>query len=242
MAPSPQQRVSAADVPLKETCRVSGGRVPLWQWHRARLEAGGVSAEVLAEAEWRVAEAATRWQGAPTRRARLTLVVSPDGSMTVDVARRLSSLDVPNGPTVARVDVDDLPPIPQRPAKPADRSWWDAAHKRARALGAHQAALVAPDGLVIDGSTSAIWIAEKGVLFTPPAPPAVPSVSAAFVRARAERAGLEVRVEPISWPRFEAAEEAFLTNAFGGAAPVRGRGGELCARVAGLFAEVWRAE
>jgi branched-subunit amino acid aminotransferase/4-amino-4-deoxychorismate lyase len=227
------------DVALRETCRVAGGRVPLWPWHRARLERGGVSAEVLARADERVSEAAARWASAPTRRARLTVVVTPDGAVTVDVAQRLSSLDVPKGPIVVRVDIRELPPLPTSPAKPADRTWWDAAHKRAEALGAHQAVLVAPDGLVVDGSTSAIWIAEAGVLFTPPAPPAIPSVSVAFVCAQAERAELDIHVEPISWERFEAADEAFLTNAFGGVAPVRGRGGAVSSVVAELFAEVW---
>jgi branched-subunit amino acid aminotransferase/4-amino-4-deoxychorismate lyase len=224
---------------LKETCRVADGRVPLWQWHRERLARGGVSAEVIACAEECVVEAAGRWVGAPTRRARLTLVVAPDGAVTVDVAQRLSSLDVPNGPIVARVDVAELPPLPTPAGKPADRIWWDTAHKRADALGAHQAILVASDGLVVDGSTSAVWIGEGGVLFTPPAPPAIPSVSVAFVRAQTQRAGFEIRVEPISWERFEAADEAFLTNAFGGVVPARGRGGELFLRVAELFAEAW---
>lgn len=224
---------------LKETCRVAHGRVPLWPWHHARLEGGGVGAATLALAEERVEAAAAEWAHAPTRRVRLTLVVAPDGAVRVDVAQRLSSLDVPNSPKVARVDVAEAPPIPARPAKPADRSWWDAAHRRAAGLGAHQAVLVAADGVVIDGSTAAIWIAEPGALVTPPSPPAIPSVAVAFVRAQAVRAGLDVRVEPITWQRFEAADEAFLTNAFGGAAAVRGRGGEQFERVAALFAEVW---
>jgi branched-subunit amino acid aminotransferase/4-amino-4-deoxychorismate lyase len=234
--------VSAERPALKETCRAVGGRVPLWPWHRERLERGGVPPATLALAEERVAHAAAGWADAPTRRARLTLVVATGGGVMVEVAQRLSSLDVPNGPIAVRIDIADQPPIPARPAKPADRAWWDAAHRRAEALRAHQAVMVAPDGTVVDGSTSAIWIAESGVLLTPPAPPAIPSVSVAFVRAQAARAGLDIRVEPISWERFEAAEEAFLTNAFGGAAPVRGRGGEFFARVAGLFAEVWAAE
>jgi hypothetical protein len=95
------------------------------------------------------------------------------------------------------------------------------------------------DTFIVDGSTSAVWIAENGVLFIPPAPPAIPSVSVAFLRAHAQRASLEIRVEPLTWDRFEAADEAFLTNAFGGAVPIRGRGGDLFARVARLFAEAW---
>lgn len=228
----------AADA-LKETCRAVGGTVPLWPWHRARLEGGGVASDVLDRAEECVAQAASEWADAATRRARVTLVVSPDGDVDVDVAQRLSSLDVPGGPKVVRVDIGERPPLPAPAAKPADRSWWDAAHKRAKALGAHQAVLVLADGTVVDGSTAAVWIAENGSLITPPAPLAIPSVSVAFVRAQARHAGLRVRVEPFSWVRFGAAEEAFLTNAFGGIVPVRGRGGECCERVGALFAEAW---
>ncbi len=133
------------------------------------------------------------------------------------------------------------PPLPAQPAKPDDRRYWDAAHHEAELAKAHQAVLVDTDGTVIDGSTSCVWIVERGVLITPPAPPAIPSVSRAFVLASAERAGLDVRVERISWQRFESADEAFFTNAFGGAAPVRGRAGAVFSAVKGLFDEAWGA-
>ena len=97
----------------------------------------------------------------------------------------------------------------------------------------------ATDGSVVDGSTAAVWIAEGGVFFTPPAPPAIPSVSVAYVCARAAAAGLDARVEQLSWERFEAGDEAFFTNAFGGAAPVRGRGGAGFSAVKALFDGVW---
>jgi branched-subunit amino acid aminotransferase/4-amino-4-deoxychorismate lyase len=224
---------------LKETCRAAGGRVPLWPWHRARLANGGVPEAVLDLAEARVLAEAAEWAQAPTKRARLTLVVAPDDTVSVDCAQRLSSLDVVGGPTVARVDVAELPPIPERPAKPADRSWWDAAHARAASLGADQALLVDARGTILDGSTAALLIAENGVLITPPQPPAIPSVAVAFLRARGAEAGLDVRFEPVSWERYVAADEAMLANAFGGVVAVRDRGGELTARAAALFAEVW---
>lgn len=232
--------VDAPTVALKETCRVVHGAVPLWPFHRARLAAGGCGEALLALAEARALEAAAAWPDPATRRARLTVVVREDASVTAEVTRRSSSLDVPRGPIVARIDVDASPALPPGSAKPADRSAYDDAHRRARALGARQGILVGPDGLVIDGSTATVWIVEGGALVTPPAPPAVPGVARAFILASARDAGLAARVEPITWERFEAADEAFLTNAFGGAMPVRGRGGAVYARVAELFAGVWR--
>lgn len=238
MVPESDERSNA--VALKETCRVVGGKVPLWPWHRARLAGAAVPAEVLDAAETLALGAAAEWAGAATRRARLTVVVDADGRAEVTVEQRLSSLDVPGGIVVARVDVAEDPPLPVPAGKPAERAWWDAAHKRAAACGAHQGVLVAADGTVIDGSTAAVWIAEGGELITAPEPPAIPSVSVAFVRANAERVGVSVRVEPFSWERFEAADEAFLTNAFGGAVAIRGRGGALFSAVCGLFDEAWQ--
>jgi branched-subunit amino acid aminotransferase/4-amino-4-deoxychorismate lyase len=237
----PRSHVAAGPpVALKETCRAVAGSVPLWRYHRARLAAGGCSEELLAAVDSRVAEAAAEWAAAPTRRARLTVVVSPDGSVAVDVSQRLSSLDVVGGLIAVRVDIDVAPPLPPGPAKPADRSWWDVAHRAAAAAGGHEAVLVSCDGNVVDGSTAAVWIAEDGALITPPAPPAIPSVSRAFVLASAERAGLSARVEPVSWERFEGADEAFFSNAFGGAAAVRGRAGATFSATRRLFDEVWR--
>jgi branched-subunit amino acid aminotransferase/4-amino-4-deoxychorismate lyase len=229
----------ALTVALKETCRVAGGIVPLWPYHRARLAGGGVPESLLAAIDARVAEAAAEWDGTATKRARLTVVVQPDGSFEVDVAQRLSSLDIVGGVRIARVDVTTPPPLPAPPAKPDDRRYWDAAHHDAELTKAHQAVLVDSAGMVVDGSTSCVWIVESGVLITPPAPPAIPSVSRAFVLAQAERDGLDIRIERISWQRFESADEAFFTNAFGGAAPVRGREGAVFLAVKGLFDEVW---
>ncbi len=124
-------------------------------------------------------------------------------------------------------------------AKPADRSWWDAAHAAATLSGAHQAILVNADGFVLDGSTAAVWIAENGALFTVPAPPAIASVSRAFVLDAARAAGVVTRIEPITWERFEAADEAFLTNALAGCVALRGRGGPLSEQVAMWFADLW---
>lgn len=228
---------------LAETCRIVAGRVPLWPLHRARLEAGGCDEALLVQVETAVARAAAEYPHArPGQRYRLALTVAPDSrEVRASVSRRLSSLDVPGGVVVARIDVAALPDLPPGPAKPADRSYYDDALGRAKALGAHAAVLVAPDGTVIDGSSATVWIAEKDALVTPPSPSAVPGVGRALVLAHADAAGLRVRVEPLTWERFSAGDEAFLTNAFGGVAPVRGRGGAHFERVAEIFAKAWTA-
>ena len=53
--------MSAPSAALKETCRVTRGRIPLWPWHRARLKAGGVDEATLALADEQVETAAAQW-------------------------------------------------------------------------------------------------------------------------------------------------------------------------------------
>jgi len=228
-------------LPLRETCRLVGGRVPLWPWHRARLASGGCGEELLRSADTLVARESAGWNGPGSSRLRLTLVASPDGTLDATVQRRLSSLDVPGGPVAARVDVgESVPPmLPASGAKPADRSWWDEAQRAARAAGGDQAIIVGPDGLVIDGGTATVWIVDDGAVITPPAPPAVAGVARAFLLDSLADAGTPARVGRFTWERFEAADEAFLSNAFGGCVAVRGRGGEWTRAVAGLLAAVW---
>jgi branched-subunit amino acid aminotransferase/4-amino-4-deoxychorismate lyase len=226
---------------LRETCRVVDGRIPLWPYHRSRLAAGGCSEVVLDDVEVRALAAAAEWDHTESPRVRLSITVSRDAGVAVEVRRRLSTLDVPGGPVCVRVDVAQQPDLPEGAAKPADRAWWDEAQRRARLEGGHQAAITTADGQVMDGGTATIWIAEGPVLFTPPAPPAVAGVARAFLIQAAPDAHIRVEIEPVTWERFEGADEAFLTNALAGVAPVRGREGMVFRAVAELFEEMWRA-
>jgi branched-subunit amino acid aminotransferase/4-amino-4-deoxychorismate lyase len=228
-------------VALRETCRLAAGRVPLWPYHRRRLASGGCGEAMLLAADGLVEREAAGWTGVDSSRLRLTLVAGSDGSITARVQRRLSSLDVPHGPVAVRVDSDTaIPPIlPAGAAKPVDRAWWDEAQRRARAAGGDQAIIVSPDGFVIDGGTASVWIVEDGAVVTPPAPPAVAGVARAYLLDALAETGESARIEPVSWERFEAADEAFISNAFGGCVAVRGRGGERAHAVAGLLAAIW---
>jgi branched-subunit amino acid aminotransferase/4-amino-4-deoxychorismate lyase len=241
MAKSDRTVPGALSRALRETCRVVDGRIPLWPYHRSRLAAGGCSETVLDDVEVRALAAAAEWDHAESPRVRLSITVSPDAAVAIDVRRRLSTLDVPGGPVCVRVDVAGAPDLPAGAAKPADRSWWDEAQRRARLEGGHQAVITGPRGRIVDGGTATVWIAEGPVLITPPAPPAVAGVARAFLIQAAPDAHIRVEVEPVTWRRFERADEVFLTNALAGAAPVRDRGGMVYRAVAQLFEEMWRA-
>jgi branched-subunit amino acid aminotransferase/4-amino-4-deoxychorismate lyase len=231
----------APDVLLRETCRLVSGRVPLWPYHRRRLASGGCGEDVLRTVDALVEREATGWSGPRSSRLRLTVVATPDGRADVRVQRRLSSLDVPGGPVAAPVEVEGPPPLPAGAAKPADRSWWDAAQLRARSLSADQAVVV-HDGRVLDGGTATVWVVADGVLFTPPAPDAVAGVARAFVLDGCGRAGLSVCVGRVDARMLDDADELFLTNAFAGAVAVRGRGGPVCDAVGAEFTRVWQRE
>ena len=235
------ERAGLQAVALKETCRVvAGGRVPLWPLHRERLAEGGVPEPLLREADDLVALAAAEHsrQHPRTARLRLTLTVSSAGELCVQVARRLSSLDVPGGPVGVVVATRESPPLVHGVAKPADRSWWDERQREARARGGHQA-LIACDGVLVDGGSASIWVVDGMRLLTPPAPPAIAGVGRRLVLREAIGAGLHAEVMLLTPADLDAADEVFVTNAFGGAVALRGRGGPVTARVAGLFARDW---
>lgn len=195
---------------------------------------------MLDDVEQAAIAAASEWDGPSSPRVRLSVTVSRDGAIAVDTRRRLSSLDVPGGPVAVRVDVADLPPLPAGAAKPADRLWWDEAQRRAAFEGGHQAIIVGPDGQVIDGGSATVWIVEGTTVVTPPSPPAVAGVARAFLLQAAPDAHLRIEVEPLTWERFQAADEAFLTNAFGAAVAVRDREGMVFRTVDSIFDEMWR--
>ena len=238
---APGEDARPQTVALKETCRVvADGRVLLWPLHRERLAEGGVPEPLLRDADDLVALAAAEHsrRHPRTARLRLTLTVSPAGELSVQVARRLSSLDVPGGPVGIVVESHDLPPLARGAAKPADRSWWDERQREARARGGHQA-LIACDGVLVDGGSANIWLVDGMRLLTPPAPPAIAGVARRFVLREAIGVGLHAEVTSLTPADLDAADEAFVTNAFGGAVALRGRGGPVTERVSGLFARVW---
>lgn len=222
---------------LRETCRVTGGRVPLLARHLARLAAGGCGPSLLAA----VREAASRSLGEPDAAGmtRLALTVTPDGVVTAEPGDAPSSLHVPGGP-VPYLVVSDVPVLPPGAAKPADRAPWDAAQRAALAAGAHQAVLVDRAGRVIDGATATVWVRTGTCLTTPPAPPAVDGVARGVVLDLAESFGYRAVEGGVTAAVLETADEVFFTNALAGVVAARGRGGAAAAALGAAFEELCR--
>lgn len=218
--------MSESGIALRETCRVARNRtVPLWPLHLARLTAGGCPRNALERLEGTVAGAIAEYTGEMSSRVRLTVTVSGDDSFCATVERRLSSLDVVGGPRAVPVVMERLPELPPGAAKPADRGYWNAAQRVARAADGDQAILVDPDSAVIDGGTASIFCRHGRELVTPLAPPAVAGVARAWVLENAAGFGYECRVASFGVASIEEADEVFFTNAFGGLREMRGRGG-----------------
>jgi D-alanine transaminase len=78
--------------------------------------------------------------------------------------------------------------------------------------GAAEGLYVAPDGAVTEGTTSNVFVVERGALVTPPADGTIlRGVTRDLVVRLARRAGVAVREEAIDASRLRRADEAFLT-------------------------------
>jgi para-aminobenzoate synthetase / 4-amino-4-deoxychorismate lyase len=219
-------------VALRETCRVTGGRVPLLPYHLSRLAAGGCGPSTLARVRLAVDEALAQADPAAAY-GRLAVTVTPDGDVTAACSETPSSLQVEGGPVVVPVVAASLPGLPPGAAKPADREVWDAAQRTAGP--AAQAVLVRPDGTLIDGATASVWVRRGDTLLTPPAPPAVAGVAREAVFDLASGCGFEAAEASLTLADLGDAEEVFFTNAVAGVVGARGRGGPAVVTLAGAF-------
>jgi para-aminobenzoate synthetase/4-amino-4-deoxychorismate lyase len=235
---SPVLGDGAPGIALRESMRVEGGRIPLLSRHLARLAAGQCGPSVLARVQSEVALALA--DAACDSACRLSVTVTPDGSVVAGTSTEPSTLSVRGGVRHTLVDVDHAPGLPPAAAKPAARRYWDRAHRVARARGCDQAVIVDHDRFVIDGSTANVWVVRDGTLVTPPAPPAVAGVAREVVFDVARVLGIDVAVRPLPAAELESADEVFFTNAYGGVAAARDRGGDLTARIACAFEESLR--
>lgn len=221
---------------LRETMRVAGGAVPFLDRHLARLAAGGAGPTLLARVRCAVGEELARPSSGVDARVgggggRLSVTVTPTGEVVAGFSREASSLSVEGGVRVATIEVAQAPELPMGAAKPAARRAWDKAHRAAQLAGADQAVLHLPDGTLVDGSTATLWLVCDGVLMTPPSPPAVAGVARESVFDIAEEFGVRAVERRLCLPDLTAADEVWLSNAYGGMVPVRDRGGPVGERV-----------
>jgi para-aminobenzoate synthetase / 4-amino-4-deoxychorismate lyase len=219
-------------VALRETCRVTAGRVPLLAYHLSRLVSGGCGPSVLARVRAAVGRAL---EGADPAAAygRLAVTVMREGEVTAKLSSEPSSLHVEDGPEVVPVVVAAPPRLPPGAAKPAERAPWDEAQRQAGP--GSQAILTLADGRLVDGATASIWVRRGEALLTPPAPPAVAGVAREAVFDLAGECGFRAAEAELTTADLAEADEVFFSNAVAGVVAARGRGGRAAAALAAAF-------
>ncbi|HTM57870.1 MAG TPA: aminotransferase class IV [Candidatus Udaeobacter sp.] len=105
--------------------------------------------------------------------------------------------------------------------KTTSRIAYHLARDEARIARADEALLISPEGEVLEGSVSNVFLVLGGVLVTPPLSRGIlPGIARAVVLELAGRLGLEAREAGIAASDFDRAEEVFLTNSIQQVVPV----------------------
>lgn len=105
--------------------------------------------------------------------------------------------------------------------KTTSRMAWDLAREEARAAGVDEAVLVSPEGLVLEGAASNLFVVISGEVLTPPISlDVLPGVTRALTLALCAEQGLRAREVAIPVAALHAADEVFFTNSVQEVLPV----------------------
>jgi branched-chain amino acid aminotransferase len=241
---------------LFETMKAREGRICFLEEHLERIE---LSARLLAFpfSRTRVREALEETAArlpSPASRLRLTItrgdfsgpgLPPPDGGRFVIQARPYTEPSAPERTAGALCvlapnrRVNPLSHIPQmKRGNYADCLY---ALDHARRCGAREALFVTPEGVLLEGATSNLFLVRDGVLLTPPAGDLVlAGIMRRQVLNAASRLGIPVREAEVPLPKIYEADEIFLTNSLTGPLPVAQVEGRTVAR--GELSEAFRRE
>jgi branched-subunit amino acid aminotransferase/4-amino-4-deoxychorismate lyase len=194
-----------------ETVVVEDGRVRLLDRHLERLRRAGVREDLVTSVRSVLDEACLHQTG-PAQALRLDLL---DCRVAVTPRAPLDPTPVRLVP-VAGYDPTDV----RREHKAVDRGWADAALAHARAVGADDALLVSPSGLVGETTRANVFaVLADGTTVTPPVAGLLPGVT----RSWAIEATAAVE-RPLTVGELVGARAVFLTTAGRGVVPVRALG------------------
>ena len=228
---------------LFETLRVYAGKPFAWERHMERLVLSAAelgfpvppSPRRLREAVDEVLEAC----GLTDAAVRITVTrgvaggrpvrtgawveAEPLGSRLWPGARQLDPLD--GGPLGGRAVLSLTPFTPGFLGrhKTTSRLAWDLAREEARAAGADEALLVSPDGEVLEGAASNVFVVRSGGdIYTPPlSADILPGVTRATVLELCGPLGIIAHEAPIPLEMLRWAAEVFVTNSVQEILPLR---------------------
>lgn len=228
---------------LFETLRVYAGRPFAWERHMERLvlSAAELGFPVppapgrLREAVDQVLEACaladavvriTVTRGIPGGRPVRTgswVEAEPVGGRLWPGARTRDPAD--GGPAGGRAVLSRTPFTPGLIGrhKTTSRLAWDLAREEARAAGADEALLVSPEGELLEGTASNLFVVRAGGdVFTPPLSAGVlPGVTRAVVIGLCDELGIFLHEAPVPLEMLRWAAEAFVTNSVQEVLPLR---------------------
>ena len=219
---------------LFETFRVRRGRVFRWHRHLERLvlsaaELGFPVAPAPAALETALAEvvAANRIGGEAVARVTMTRGV-PGGRPTragvwVEAEPLEARLWSGTRGQAARAVISRRPFVSGLLGrhKTLSRLAYQLCREEARAAGADEALLVDPDGRVLEGAASNVFLVAAGRLVTPAVTlPILPGIARAVVLEGARALGIPVEERDVDASELERAEELFLTNSVQEVVPV----------------------
>lgn len=105
--------------------------------------------------------------------------------------------------------------------KTTSRMAWDLAREEARAAGVDETVLVSPEGMVLEGAASNLFVVSSGEVLTPPIElDVLPGVARAVTLGLCTELGLPAREAAIPLALLHSADEVFLTNSVQEVLPV----------------------
>lgn len=230
VVPVDEARVSLLDGGLQhgealfETVRAYRGVAFRLEAHLDRLAAGartlGLAAPSSMVVQAAVADYLARC-GATDARLRLVWSAGPPGGPPT-LALIATPVDAPAGPAVCMLAEPRWSLAHVSAVKLCGRVEYRLARDRAVTAGADEALLTAPDGRVLEGTRSNVFLVRDGSLVTPPVDGAIlDGVTRGVVLEIARAQRLPVREAPVRADALRAATEVFLTGSVQEIRPVR---------------------
>ncbi len=215
---------------LFETFRTWNGRATLLDRHLARLQDSAEALRLpLDPAALPDASAVACLLRAEQRPgdAMLRLTLSGGLSESAGSVAWLRSQDLPPPGQEKGVRVAISPSVRVDPGDPLaghkTLNYWRRrlAHEGARAAGLDECIITSPEGWLLEGTRTSLFLVREGMLTTHPLDGhLLPGIMRQVVLERAGSVGIATRLQPSTADDLELFDEAFLTNAVRGIMPI----------------------
>lgn len=208
---------------LFDTVRVYGGVPFRLGTHIERLREGCAALGLPAPDEARLTAAVREYLqacGAGEARLRLVATLGPPGGPPTNALIAQPAVK-PAGPAVCVIAPPRLALEGMGSRKLLARIEYRVARDAAEAEGADEALLSAPDGRILEGTRSNVFVVRDGALLTPPADGSIlAGVTRGVVMEIAAAAGIPAEESVITAETVAAAQEVFITGSVSEIRPV----------------------